>query len=48
MLRPRVEKGRIVVDLINPWDSEKISCSLTLNQLKTLKCFDSLESTRVK
>ncbi len=47
-LKPGMENGKIVVDIINPWHSNEISCTLSLEEMKSLHCFDYLSVTKVK
>ena len=48
MLKPKKVNGKIYVDLINPWHSDSVSCTLTLEQLDSLGCFSFLAMVKVK
>lgn len=48
LLRPRIEDGKVVADIKNPWHSGKISCTLTLKDLISLGCFSKLTCADVK
>ena len=47
-LKPKVVNGRILVDLINPWHSSRVSCTLTLDELISKGYFSTLIATMVK
>lgn len=48
LAQPRIVNGKVVVDIKNPWHSNQISCTLSLDDIVKLGCFDYFSITQVK
>ncbi len=47
LAQPIIKNGKIVILIKNPWHSDRVSCELTLDQLKSLGCFSGLYVTKI-